>query len=145
MPPWSEAYPEFKRLMEGDPCNPGLSRIARNYEMATIKDAISLKDVPKNCVEAEPMHAITDEAFINPKALYFDFKSDFKPVESFERIPFEQIGLVKDEYRTRLPDKDSNRSQVRERNQAQPPFDPNARYDGTRMNELLYPTPAYWQ
>ena len=143
-PPWSEAYPEFKRLMEGDPFNAGLTRIARNYEMGTIKDTIWLKEVPQKSVEAEPMHPITDAAFINPEVLNFAFRADFKLVEGFERIPFEQIGLVKDEYRTVLPDKDQYRRQVRERNLDQPPYDPKARYDGKIMNELLYPSPPYW-
>ena len=130
--------------MKGDPFNPGLTRIASNYEMGTIKDTILLKAAPENSVDAEPMHPITAAAFIDPEALNFAFRSDFEPVAGFERIPFEQIGLFKDEYRKSLPNKDQYRREVREHNQARPPYDPDAKYEGKIMNELLYPSPPYW-
>ena len=142
--PWSEAYPAFKRLMEGDPYSPGQTVIARNYELGTIKEAIHLNKVPDGCVEATPMHPISEAAFINPAALNFAFRPEFKPVAGFERIPFEQIGLVKDEYRPNPPAKDQYRGQVRELNKGYAPYDPDARYDSKTINDRLYPDPPYW-
>lgn len=127
--PWSEAYPDFKRMMESDPFSPVLMKIAQNYSMDAIKDTIWLNKVPDGMVDSQPMMPITDEAFVNPAALNFAFRPEFVPAPGFQRIPFEKIGLRRDEYRPDPPDKDTYRSRVREENQARAPYDPAAIYD----------------
>ena len=141
---WGAAYPEFKQMMALDPYTPVLTKIARNYEMGTRKDAIWLHKVDEGQVAAEPMMPITDQAFVDPAVLNFAFKANFKPVAGFERIPFEQIGLVKSEYRKSLPDKDAYRRQVRVLYQDRESFDPKAIYDWKTMNDQLYPDLPYW-
>ncbi|MEA2069628.1 MAG: right-handed parallel beta-helix repeat-containing protein [Verrucomicrobiota bacterium] len=143
-PPWSSAYPAFKRAVELDPYNPVLTTISNNYEMGTIEQAVWLRAVPEGMVEPEPMMPITAEAFVDPEALDFAFKPGFQPLEGFERIPFEDIGLVKDEFRKRVPDKDTYRREVRQKNEGRVPYDPDAIYDWKTMNDILYEDPPYW-
>jgi hypothetical protein len=61
----------------------------------------------------------------------------------FEPIPFEDIGLVKNENRPNPPDKATYRREVNKRNAGRPCFDPNAKYDRVRDNLRLFPAPAY--
>lgn len=144
-PPWNKAYPQFRRAMETDPYAPFFTLIAKNYEMLTGKDAIWLREVPEGSVDFEPMLPIQADAFVNPYVMNFAFKPEFEPAPGFERIPFEKIGLVVDEFRTHPPKKAQYRTTVRLEHLSRVPYDPEAVYNPEMMNDILYREPPYLQ
>ena len=82
--------------------------------------------------------AISPDVFVDFKSLDLRLKDSFQPMDGYKPIPFEKIGLVKDDFRTNLPDKKEYREQVYLKYKD----DIGGRYDAEKVN-ARYPLPAY--
>ena len=152
--PWIDEYPEMKKMIETNPWAQTFCNVSMNYaykvkekfhihggsgtvEGMESKDVGRFTDLPKEGVFELPK-PITLDAFVDVPSLDFRFKDGFAPMEGFEPIPFEQMGLVKDEFRPNPPDKKQYRSAVYERFKD----DHGGRYDAAKVN-ARYPKPSY--
>ena len=140
--PWTK-YPQFAQAMEKDPYSPVLTDFHKNYESGTIHEGILLSKVPAGMINPEPLVKIDPSVFQDPEVENFAFKSDFHPMPGFTPIPFDQIGLVKNTWRSNPPDKNTYRREVNRRNAGRKCFDPEAKYDPDLDNKRLHPTPGY--
>ena len=140
--PWTK-YPKFAQAMEMNPYAPVLNEFVKNYENGTRGERFVLEEVPAGMIKPEPMLSLQRSDFVDPESENFAFRTGFKPMPGFEPIPFEEIGLVKNENRPNPPDKATYRREVNQRNAGRPCFDPNAKYDPVRDNLRLFPKPAY--
>ncbi|MFC1474568.1 right-handed parallel beta-helix repeat-containing protein [bacterium] len=102
-PPYSERYPELIGILEDDPGLPKGNVIARNIIYKT--EFLMLQNVDrklltiKNNFEGDP-------EFTDPENMKFYLKYRSPAlVTGFERIPIADIGLYKDKYRKKIPDK----------------------------------------
>lgn len=92
-------YPELAHLAE----TPSRNTITRNLVCRCTKfigRGIAFQDIKDNLETAE------DPGFVDPMHGNFGLKDNsivYKKIPGFEKIPFEKIGLYKDEYRTRFP------------------------------------------
>jgi hypothetical protein len=120
-----------------------LNEFVKNYENGTRGERFVLEEVPAGMIKPEPMLSLQRSDFVDPESENFAFRTGFKPMPGFEPIPFEEIGLVKNENRPNPPDKATYRREVNQRNAGRPCFDPNAKYDPVRDNLRLFPKPAY--
>ncbi len=102
--PWRTRYPELANILEDEPGLPKRNRIARNILIG------GAMDIAKKALE----HGIfesnweTGEAPAFVDAGHFDFgladdAAGYEMVPGFEPIPFDEIGLRVDEYRTFVP------------------------------------------
>ncbi|MEA3364799.1 MAG: right-handed parallel beta-helix repeat-containing protein [Candidatus Hydrogenedentes bacterium] len=101
-PPYTEKYPELQGYMEWDG-QPRLNKAIRNIVYKC--DGFIGGDwvITNNWV----MHN-ENPGFVDPENLDFQLREDsviLKRVEGFQPIPFDEIGLVKDELRPVLPGK----------------------------------------
>ena len=74
--------------------------------------------------------------FENPRVLNFKFKSP-RPAYA-PNIPFEKIGLYKDEYRCAVPDKNKYRTAIKNRFEGQDSYALNVPYDISTINQRIY-------
>ena len=98
-PPYSTRYPELDGFMQSD-TRPRLNHAERNLVVRCPMLLDGDWDQKDNWVTED------DPGFVDAAAMNFALKKDsevFKKVPGFERIPFEEIGLVKDELRAALP------------------------------------------
>jgi hypothetical protein len=97
-PPYADRYPELKGFMEfaGEP--------RRNHARANV--IVNCRAVQTgNWDVTDSFVTDTDPGFVNAPKLDFRLRSDsavFEKVPGFGKIPFEQIGLQRDEFRRRL-------------------------------------------
>lgn len=108
-PPWSTRYPALARLVDGRRDVPTGNVIEKNvavsckllFHSSGKPDEFDWSTVRSNLELPEAAAAFEDAARLNfrlrPNSAVFQKLPDFKP------IPFEQIGLVRDEFRTELP------------------------------------------
>jgi len=94
-------------------------------------------DLPTQCDHELPW-PITLDAFVDVVSLDFRFKGGFQVKPGFRPIPFEKIGLVRDEFRPSPPDKNAYRRAVYERFKN----DRIRHYDPSVVN-ARYPIPGY--
>ena len=118
--PWSTQFPEMVTLLESHPETPLRNRFCGNVVVIAKGNPTILKMSKAN--QANPAllsssnNFVTheDPGFVDPAHGNFGLKTDsavFKNIPGFEPIPFEKIGLKKDEYRTVLPsDAEMNRT-----------------------------------
>ena len=140
--PWTK-YPKFAQAMEINPYAPVLNEFVRNYENGTKGERFVLVDVPSGMIKPEPMVSLQRSDFVDPESENFALRPGFEAMPGFDPIPFEDIGLVKNENRPNPPDKTTYRREVNKRNSGRLCFDPTAKYDPVRDNLRLFPAPAY--
>jgi len=107
-PPYSERYPALARVMEGDPALPKGNRIVDNLcaggRWLDLLDGLDPKTagVGENLI----LKTAAEAGFVAPEKGDFRLKDGaavFQKLPGFKPIPFEKIGLERDEYRTELP------------------------------------------
>jgi hypothetical protein len=109
-PPWNARYPTLAKLLDGRRDVPTGNVIEHNVTVACKqplhlsgrKEELAFSTIRNNLILTE-----SEAAFVNPDTLDFRLRLDsavFKQLPAFKPIPFEQIGLTKDEYRTGLPE-----------------------------------------
>ncbi|NQT85431.1 NPCBM/NEW2 domain-containing protein, partial [bacterium] len=105
-PPWSTRYPKLARILDESPHEPRGNAATRNIAvrcrkwLAVYKGGAKLMTIENNLVTDD------DPGFVNMAAMDFRLKKDsvvWEKVAKFQRIPFDKIGLVADEYRRALP------------------------------------------
>jgi len=113
-PPWSERYPELARILDEIPQAPLGNVLVNNVSYKS-----SWRDPEKHCRDTSKKNIdrkyvriegnfITDEdpGFVNTAKKDFRLKDDsvvYRKIPGFKKIPFEKIGLYKDEYRATWP------------------------------------------
>ena len=120
--PYSTRYPELLTLYDDDPAEPKGNVIVRNVcvrgtwlDMAGIDRAAGvLLDLPPVNPESVTIqdNLVTDDdpGFVDAENMNFQFRADspvHQQIPGFQQIPFDQIGLYRDEYRTALHRSDS--------------------------------------
>jgi len=129
--PWIDEFPGLAKTIDRNPFAQTFCAVKNNYinkirtpihihgGSGTVKDLEkgelgALKDLPEDCTYEAPQ-SISPKAFIDFEAMDFRFKEDFEPFDGFQPIPFEKIGMLKNEFRANPPDKSVYRKEVRER------------------------------
>ncbi len=111
--PWSKHFPEMATLLESHPELPLRTKFTKNLVVIQSGDPLNLKLNKEN--KANPalfessgnFVTATDPGFMDVANGNLGLKSDsevFSKIPGFKPIPFEKIGLLKDEYRRKLPD-----------------------------------------
>jgi len=106
VPPWSRRYPRLVNILNDEPAAPKGNLIARNVFQGDNWDDITRRARP--FVTMKDNLPIKDAGFVDPAQMNFQLRDDspvYKKLPGFEKIPFEKIGLVADEYRKKLPTK----------------------------------------
>ncbi len=101
-PPWSTRYPKLARILEEHPQAPLGNVVANNVSYRG-----SWRDPDKKYVKIAD-NLITDEdpGFVDAANMNFQLRDDsivYRKIPGFKRIPFDRIGLYRDEYRTTSP------------------------------------------
>ncbi len=101
-PPWSTRYPKLARILEENPQAPLGNVVVRNVSYRS-----SWRDPDRKYVKLED-NFITDEdpGLVDAANMNFQLKDDslvYQKVPGFQKIPFENIGLYRDEYRATWP------------------------------------------
>ncbi len=99
-PLWRERYPRLTNILDDDPPAPKGNLVARNVSFGGKWDGVYKQAQPyvvyqDNLVDEDPR-------FVDAAGMNFHLKPDspvFQRVPGFQKIPFEKIGLVQDEYR----------------------------------------------
>lgn len=111
-PPWSVRFPEMTNLLASHPELPIRTTFERNLIVMKTNALFGLKMSKARQSDTNLFFAqnnfvtATDPGFVDAATGNFSLKPDsvaFKKIPGFERIPFEKIGLFKDEYRHTLP------------------------------------------
>jgi len=113
-PPWSTRYPELARILDEIPQAPLGNVLVNNVSYKS-----SWRDPEAHCRQTSQKNIdrpymkmadnfVTDEdpGFIDATNMDFRLKDDsvvYRRIPGFKRIPFERIGLYKDEYRATWP------------------------------------------
>jgi hypothetical protein len=110
--PWSERYPEMRTLLASHPELPLRTKVTQNVVVMPKGEPYVLKMNKTNLANQalfewrDNFVTKTDPGFVNMAKGNFALRPDaevFRRIPGFEPIPFEKIGLFKDEYRTTLP------------------------------------------
>lgn len=110
--PWSKRFPEMVNLLESHPELPLRTRFTGNLVVIQKGDPFVLKvkkETKANPVifeEGNNLVTAADPGFVDVANGNLALKPDsevFKKIPGFKPIPFEKIGLIKDEYRRELP------------------------------------------
>ncbi len=99
-PLWSKRYPRLVNILDDEPAAPKGNLVANNVcfggkwdgVQGTARPFVTFKD---NLIDVDPH-------FVDAAAMNFQLKDDspvYTKVPGFQKIPFDQIGLVRDEYR----------------------------------------------
>ncbi|TNJ45861.1 right-handed parallel beta-helix repeat-containing protein [Tamlana fucoidanivorans] len=151
---WKETFPELEETIDKNPWAQTNCTVSDNYIFdirkpiyvhggsGTVEGLESKKsgyytDLPRDEIFEYPK-TISLEAFENVETLNFSFKESFVPMENFKTIPFDNIGLEKDEFRTEVPNRSEYRSKIYERFKN----DKGGRYNAKTVNSR-YPVPSY--
>jgi hypothetical protein len=110
LPPWSTRYPTLRNLMDGRRDLPTGNRMVDNAAV-DCRELLHLSGKKEELAESETQNNISltakEVGFINPAKLDFRLRADsalFQKLPNFQPIPFEQIGLQRDEDRPSLVD-----------------------------------------
>jgi hypothetical protein len=103
---WQKRYPKLVNVWEDEPAAPKGNLIARNVCKGGTWDHVEAKARPYQTFRD---NLVSQEIrFVDAAKMDFRLPDDspvYKQVPGFQKIPFEQIGLVRDEYRPRLPER----------------------------------------
>jgi len=152
--PWISQYPSLTLFLNTNPWAQTLGSVSNNYSTAlrkpfhihgsngTVqglesKEEALLADLPKTGTFELPV-AIELSDFVSVEKLDFRFKEGFSPMQNFQPIPFEQIGLRKSNFRPSPPKKDVYRGALYERYKK----DRHRKYDPEIVNSR-YPKAKY--
>lgn len=105
-PPWSARYPKLARVMDEEPLLPLGNVVEHNVAVDCEKWLNAGGDV-RPCLDRVVFQDNLilegeDPGFLDRQAKNFQLKDDsmvYQKIPDFERIPFERIGLLTDEYR----------------------------------------------
>jgi hypothetical protein len=101
-PPWSERYPKLAPILEEDPAAPRGNVIAHNICWGGQWEEIEAKARPGLKMTANLLDQ--DPHFVDAAKLNFQLRGDSPAYKlGFQRIPFEKIGLYRDERRASWP------------------------------------------
>ena len=116
--PWSKRYPEMTTLLESHPELPLRTKFTKNLIVIQSGEALNLKMKKENNVNPALFESsgnyitAADPGFMDVANGNLALKPDsevFKKIPGFKPIPFEKIGLFKDDYRRELPDASATR------------------------------------
>ena len=134
--PWSARYPALARLLEGRRDVPS-GNVIENNVTVNCKQPLHFSAKPAELAFSTLRDNLVlteqEAAFVNPEKLDFRLRPDsavFQKLPAFQPIPFEQIGLIKDEYRAELPEETRTRAPRQDRGAT---FDSNT--DVQRSNQ----------
>ena len=112
-PPWSVRFPEIVTLLDSHPELPLHTKFTKNVIVIQKGDVLKIsqqiKANPELFTEGDNFTTDQDPGFVdlaNGKLALKPGSEVFKKIPGFEPIPFEKIGLFKDEYRRELPGED---------------------------------------
>lgn len=99
-PLWSGRYPRLVNILQEEPAAPKGNLVARNVSFGGKWDDVEKRARPyvrfqDNLVDEDPH-------FVDAEKMNFQLKEDspvYRKVPGFRKIPYERIGLVRDEYR----------------------------------------------
>ena len=117
---WKETFPELEEAININPWAQTFGNISLNYawkvrdpfhihggdgsiEGMESNESGRFRDLPMDGKFVLP-EAISPDVFVDFKSLDLRLKDSFQPMDGYKPIPFEKIGLVKDDFRTNLPD-----------------------------------------
>jgi hypothetical protein len=103
-PLWRGRYPKLPNTWEDEPAAPKGNLIARNVFVGQGWDDIFPEARPYAVLQDNM--AGQDPHFVDAAGMNFQLRDDspvYKQIPGFQKIPFEQIGLIQDEYRTSVP------------------------------------------
>lgn len=95
--------------------------------------------LPDSSTWEHPLEFEPSEMFEDPESMDFRFRDAFTPIPGFEKWDFSRVGLVLDEYRRSMPDKQTYRSAIRKKYDG---LRSTQRYDMERTNKR-FPAPQY--
>lgn len=110
--PWKSAHPEMATMLENRPDLPWRTEFIGNLIVSQKPAPSSLKMKKENMnnpallIEKENLVVSDDPGFVNAASGNYRLREDskvFKEIPGFQPIPFEKIGLYKDEFRPKLP------------------------------------------
>lgn len=151
---WKEEFPELEEAIDKNPWAQTGCTVSNNYAWnikspfhihggdGTVEGLEStftgkFDDLPHDEIFEFPK-PITHNAFKDVSKLDFSFKDSFKPMDGFVPIPFEKIGLVKDQFRTAPPDKNKYRGEIYKQFKSER----SGSYNAEKVN-ARYPVPEY--
>ena len=111
-PPWSVRFPEMTNLLASHPELPLRAKFERNVVVMQTGEPFALKMGERSqadtnlFVARENFVTATDPGFVDAANGNFSLKPDsvvFQKIPGFQPIPFDKMGLFKDEYRRTLP------------------------------------------
>jgi hypothetical protein len=146
--PWSSHYPLFRKIMNQEKMRfyPIECKFQNNLFSGNIENmqfrtgwgqgqTVDIETIPY--IETSRNREIEMDVFADPDSLDFRFKGETQTTE-FPEIPFEKIGLYRDQYRREIPDKKAYRGAVRQKFKDRPSYAPDAKYDPDKVNDLIY-------
>jgi hypothetical protein len=111
-PPWSTHYPEMVGMLQNRPELPWRTVFSRNLIVTKSTDYVlnklspAVKALPNILTVDDNFATPDDPGFVDASKGNYALKPDsvvFQKIPGFVPIPFDQIGLQIDEYRTRMP------------------------------------------
>jgi hypothetical protein len=103
--PWCERYPQLLNLLQDDPGSPK-ANVVRNNAVNHCQPLSLAKEVVQFGTVADNLTTDEDFGFEDAGKMDFRLRRDsvvYRRLPKFQTIPFEKIGLYRDEYRTSLP------------------------------------------
>ncbi|NQT84885.1 right-handed parallel beta-helix repeat-containing protein [bacterium] len=101
-PPWSTRYPKLARILDEHPQAPLGNVVVKNVSYRS-----SWRDPDKKYVKiADNFVTDKDPGFLDAPNMNFRLRDDsvvYQKIPGFKKIPFEKIGLYRDEYRATWP------------------------------------------
>lgn len=152
---WKERFPELEATIDKNPWAQTNCTVSDNYafdvrktiyihggdgtvEGLEVKKQGNFKDLPHDEIYEYPQKVEPSDAFVSVEKMDFNFKKDYKVMDGFKLIPFDKIGLVKDQYRTHPKDKNVYRPAVYQKFKD----DKGGRYNAELVNSR-YPVKEY--
>ncbi|MDO7172494.1 right-handed parallel beta-helix repeat-containing protein [Mariniflexile sp. AS56] len=152
--PWIDTFPEMKLTMETNPFSQTYCNVNLNYaykvreefhihggsgtvEGMESKAVGEFDDLPKEGEFRLPK-AISLNDFKDIKSLDFNFNKNFKPMDGFKTIPFDNIGLIDNDFRVTPFNTKENRKSIYKRFENEV----SGRYNPEVVN-ARYPIPGY--
>lgn len=157
---WIEKYPHLPKIFGDDFMNKDSNPYVQCYNLIQYNysdvpsykafhihgrnpmDSLQMQRdfLPATATLDAPVKVDTKAMFVDADKMDFRMRDDFTPMDSFEPIPFEKIGLYLDEYRRSMPDKTAYRQAVRAKYKGVSSYKGNFDYD--KLNER-YSAPEY--
>jgi len=148
--PWISRYPLFAKIMNQEKKRffPIECTVTDNCFSNTVFNTNFLTNDPQGKRLSLPFEKVDYFTAGNNKEIEMDIFRDvscldlrFADAEIQNGIPdvrFEKIGLYRDAYRKNTPDKNKYRKAVKDKFAGRKSYDPDAKYDPAKINDLLY-------